>query len=55
MADVQQALLRDDCYLPRVKQKFGPLTAQARLSASQGDPERLRDGVNRPEGDDLHA
>jgi len=51
---LQQLLLRDDCYLPGVPQRFGPLTMQARLIASQGDPEPLRDGVNRPVGEEMH-
>ncbi len=52
---LQQALLRDDAYLPGVPQAFGPLTRGARLAASSGDPAPLRDGVNRPVGDDPHA
>jgi hypothetical protein len=55
MDELQQALLRDDAYLPWVGQKFSPLTMSARLSASQGDPSPLRDGVNRPVGADPHA
>jgi hypothetical protein len=53
--ELQQALLRDDCYLPGVPLKMPPLTKRARLIASQGDPEPLRDGVNRPVGDDRHG
>ncbi len=52
---LQQALLRDDAYVPGVPQEFSDLTMAARLEASQGDPSPLRDGVNRPVGDDLHA
>jgi len=53
--DLQQMLLRDDCYLPGMQQRFEPLTMTAKLTASQGDPAPLRDGINRPVGDDLHA
>ena len=53
--ELQQMLLRDDCYVPWVPQRFGPVTTSARLEASQGDPEPLRDGTNRPFGDDPHA
>lgn len=53
--ELQQTLLRDDCYLPWTPQEFGPLTKSARLEASQGDPAPLRDGVNRPVGEDDHA
>jgi len=52
---LQQALLADDCYLPGVAQEMPSLTKRARLVASEGDPEPLRDGVWRPVGDDAHA
>jgi hypothetical protein len=52
---LQQSLLWQDCYLPWVKQEFSPLTTGARLIASHGDPEPVRDGINRPVGTDLHA
>jgi hypothetical protein len=55
IGDLQQALLRDDAYIPWLPQTFGPLTAEARLAASRGNPEPLRDGTNRPVGDDPHA
>ena len=53
--ELQQALLRDDCYLPWTPQRFGPLTGSVRLEASSGDPSPLRDGTNRPVGEDRHA
>jgi hypothetical protein len=53
--ELQQELLRDDAYLPWVKQDFSPLMAQSRLTASQGDPSPVRDGTNRPVGKDSHA
>lgn len=53
--DLQQMLLRDDCYLPGIPQRFEPLTMNAELTASQGDPAPLRDGINRPVGGDAHA
>jgi len=52
---LQQLLLRDDCYLPWVHQELSPLTSAARLSASQGDPEPLRDGISRPVGGEMHS
>ena len=55
MKELQQTLLADDAYLLWVKQEFGPLTRGARLSASRGDPGPVRDGINRPVGDDAHA
>jgi hypothetical protein len=53
--ELQQLLLRDDCYLPWARQEFGRPTTAAKLSASQGDPEPVRDGIHRPVGDDIHA
>ncbi|MCX8053816.1 MAG: FAD-dependent oxidoreductase [Armatimonadetes bacterium] len=53
--ELQQSLLRQDAYLPWVKQRFSELTTNAKLSASCGDPTPLLDGINRPVGDELHA
>lgn len=53
--DLQQALLLDDCYLPGIRQEFGPHTCEAQLLASRGDPEPLRDGINRPVGTEEHC
>jgi len=55
MKELQQALITDDAYLPWVKQEFGPLTTGAKLTASRGDPAPVRDGINRPVGQDAHA
>jgi hypothetical protein len=53
--ELQQRLLRDDCYLPWTPQKFGPLTTGATIETSNGrDGEPVRDGTNRPVGDDPH-
>lgn len=52
---LQQQLIRDDAYLPGVPQKFSQATMKAKLAASSGDPEPLRDGINRPVGNDEHA
>ncbi len=53
--ELQQTLLVDDAYLPGVPQRFGEPTMQAELAVSSGDPKPLRDGTNRPVGDDEHA
>ncbi|MCX6377594.1 MAG: FAD-dependent oxidoreductase, partial [Armatimonadetes bacterium] len=55
IGELQQALIRDDCYLPWVRQEFSALTTRSALKASSGDPEPLRDGTNRPVGEDQHA
>lgn len=49
--ELQQALIRDDAYLPGVAQEFSAIIAQARLTASCGDPEFVRNGTSRPVGD----
>jgi hypothetical protein len=53
--ELQQRLLRDDCYLPWVTQEMSALTRGAELSASRGDPEPVRDGVSRPVGETPHC
>ena len=52
IAELQQQLLADDVFLPGIAQDPGEPTRSARLEASQGDPEPLRDGINRPVSDD---
>jgi hypothetical protein len=53
--ELQQELLADDCYLPWVRQRTPALTAEAEISASQGDPEPVRDGFSRRIGQDPHG
>ena len=55
VAALQQGLLEDDCYLPGVVRRIDDTTRDAKLSATSGDAEPLRNGVDRPVGDDLHA
>jgi hypothetical protein len=55
MTELRQALLYDDAYIPWTKQVFSQLTTEASLKSSTGDPEPVRDGINRPVGDDMHA
>ena len=44
-------LMEDDCYLPWNVREVPALTKNAELTASEGDPEPLRNGVDRPVGD----
>lgn len=46
--ELQQTLMDDDCYLPWHKRRTSALTRRAMLSASAGDPEPLRNGLDRP-------
>jgi len=49
--ELKQALMEDDCYLPWNKREIPTLTANAKLTASEGEPEPLRNGIDRPVGD----
>jgi hypothetical protein len=55
MAELQQTLLRDDAYLPGVRQIFAPAVNDATLTTSRGDPEVVRNGINRPVGEDVNG
>jgi hypothetical protein len=55
IAELQRMLLRDDCYLPWIARETGPLTRDAKLSSSRGNPEPIRDGIGRQVGEDPHA
>jgi hypothetical protein len=48
VTELQQLLLADDVFIPGVARDVGDITRRAHLEASQGDPEPLRDGINRP-------
>ncbi|MGC9523781.1 MAG: FAD-dependent oxidoreductase [Anaerolineae bacterium] len=50
--ELKQTLMDDDCYLPWNKREVPQLTRSATLQASSGDPEPLRNGADRPVGDD---
>ncbi len=52
IADLQQCLMEDDCYIPRHKRRVSELSLRAELSASDGDPEPLRNGIDRPVGNE---
>jgi hypothetical protein len=52
--ELQQLLMRDDAYVPGLRRELSDTNASARLAASQGDPEPLRDGITRPVGDEGH-
>lgn len=52
---IQQLLIKDDCYLPWLKQEFNSKTLSAKFAASNGDPTSiLLDGYSRPIGNDNH-
>jgi hypothetical protein len=49
--ELKQALMDDDCYLPWNARAIPQVSATAKLTASEGDPEPLRNGFDRPIGD----
>jgi hypothetical protein len=51
MAELQQQLMDDDCYLPWKVREIAPLSRTSKFNADVGDPESLRNGVDRPVGD----
>jgi len=51
VTELKQTLMEDDCYLPWNLREVSALTAKANLTASDGDPEPLRNGIDRPIGD----
>lgn len=48
--ELQQTLLYDDAYLPGLPQMYSEEIIHADLTASSGDPEPVRNGINRPVG-----
>jgi len=48
IAQLQQALLDDDCFLPWQRRAIADLSAKAAIKASVNDPEPLRNGLDRP-------
>lgn len=55
LKELQQTLMDDDCYLPGLQREVSQICKTAKLSASCGDAEALRSGVDRPVGDVLNA
>jgi hypothetical protein len=51
VAELQAMLMDDDCYLPWHTRPIAELSQKAALSASGGDPEPLRNGIDRTLGD----
>jgi hypothetical protein len=51
LTELQQTLMDDDCYLPWHTRAVSPLSQGATLTADAGDPEPLRNGIDRPVGD----
>ena len=50
--ELQQTLMEDDCYLPWHVREVPALAQQAHLTSEEGDPEPLRNGLDRPVGDE---
>ena len=52
LGELQQTLMDDDAYLPWHARAISELSKSAGLTASEGDPEPLRNGHDRPIGDE---
>jgi hypothetical protein len=52
---LQQQLIEDDCYLPGVRMEMPLITQKGALTASSGDPGALRNGIDRPIGENENA
>lgn len=50
IGELQARLMDDDCYLPGLTRPVSGIAESATLNASEGDPEVLRNGVDRPVG-----
>ncbi len=50
--ELQAALMDDDCWLPGLLRPIPAISAEARLTASTGDPEPLRNGIDRTLGEE---
>lgn len=55
LALLQETLLDDDTHLPWKKRAIPALAARAKLLAAEGDPEPLRNGMDRPAGAALNS
>ncbi len=51
IAELRQTLADDDSYLPWFTRAIPEISRQAHLTASEGDPEPLRNGIDRPTKD----
>ena len=49
LAELQQALMDDDCWLPGFRRGIPSACAAAMLRAAAGDPAPLRNGIDRPD------
>lgn len=48
LEELQQTLMDDDCYIPWKKREIPEISRNAVLTASSGNPEPLRNGIERP-------
>jgi hypothetical protein len=55
LAELQDNLMADDCWLPWRTRSVARLSLQAKLDADSGDAEPLRSGIDRPIDDHEHA
>ena len=52
ITELQQILMEDDCWLPGIKRQISTLTKDASLTSSEGNVDVLRNGHDRPIGNE---
>ncbi len=52
ISSLQQMLMEDDCYLPWHKRIISTLSQKGELTSSSGEPQKLRNGYDRPIGEE---
>jgi mRNA-degrading endonuclease HigB of HigAB toxin-antitoxin module len=53
--ELKQTLMDDDCYIPWNSRTISSISASARLTATSGEPENLRNGWNRQIGENSNS
>ncbi|MBN2711523.1 MAG: FAD-dependent oxidoreductase, partial [Planctomycetes bacterium] len=52
ISDLKQQLMEDDCYLPWNARSVPELSLNAEISSTEGEAENLRNGIDRPIGEE---
>jgi hypothetical protein len=55
MEELKQTLMDDDCYIPFNRRKIPELTENSEIFSPEGDPSCLRNGIDRPVGDNFNG
>lgn len=55
VSELRETLMDEDCFLPWSAREVSQIAKSANLSSSSGNPEALRNGIDRPIGGDTNA